>query len=98
MGDDQDIAAVTIEQFLADVPLRLQGLRAAHQAQDVEALRFKAHSLKGLAGAVSALRLQHLAKCLEQEALHLAPASALVDQIEQEYVLLEPLLRAVLED
>jgi diguanylate cyclase (GGDEF)-like protein len=92
MGDDREIAAATVEQFLVDAPTRLQELREALEQRDLESLRFKAHSLKGLAGAVSAPELQRLAEQLEKQAPTLAVAAGLVERIEQEYQCLEPRL------
>jgi diguanylate cyclase (GGDEF)-like protein len=96
LGDDREIAEATIEQFLADAPSRIKELRAAQEAGDAEQLRFKAHSLKGLAGAVSAGRLQELNQALERAATDGATDGDMVQRIEREFVVLEPLLRAEL--
>ncbi|WP_313778339.1 diguanylate cyclase [Thiorhodovibrio frisius] len=96
LGQDQEIAELTIQQFLADAPVRVAEIRAARDAEQLDQLHFKAHSLKGLSGAVSALRLQALAGKIEKSATILT-AAALMEDLEQEYAQLEPLLRAQLD-
>ncbi|MBK5971226.1 diguanylate cyclase [Thiorhodovibrio winogradskyi] len=96
LGDDREIADATIEQFLADAPERLKEMRVLLEAGDLGGLHFKGHSLKGLAGAVSAPHLQELAEQLEKSAPDLTIAADLVGRLQQEYALLEPRLRGAL--
>lgn len=94
LGGDVEIAEATVEQFLTDAPERLRELRVALAQGNQEGLRFKAHSLKGLAGAISAVRLQRLTERLEQCAVAgISAPEAQVADIEREYLALEPLLR-----
>ncbi len=96
MGD-RDIARAVVEQFLRDVPVRIQELEACLEAGDLAQSRFKAHSIKGLAANVSAFRLRDAASLLEtlaqqEESLADAPqlAQALQHEFEQLAVILEP--------
>ena len=59
---DQRLAAEVLGLFLAQLPATLKLLEEAGTPLD---WKFAAHTLKGSAAAVGALRLQNLAACLE---------------------------------
>lgn len=56
-----------VEMFLADVPTRVTGLRAALEKGDGLQARAVAHALKGSAGQLGALRLASVAETIEHE-------------------------------
>jgi CheY-like chemotaxis protein len=62
---ERRIAQMVIQQFLLDVPIRIQELHTALAADDLAGVRFKAHSIKGLAANISAGRLREVATQLE---------------------------------
>ncbi|TCT21570.1 response regulator [Thiobaca trueperi] len=64
MGD-REIARAVIAQFLLDAPIRVQELRGCLNAGDLAQLRFKTHSIKGLAANIAAFRLRDAAFDLE---------------------------------
>ncbi len=63
MGDD---FRLLVDTFLNDSTMRIAAIKAAIEAQDEEALRTSAHSLKGSALNLSAAGLIDLCKVLEQ--------------------------------
>ncbi|MFP4501716.1 MAG: PAS domain S-box protein [Candidatus Hydrogenedentota bacterium] len=54
--------------FMADVPERLDSLRAALDDNDMETLRHQAHAIKAAAGNVGAVSLSEIAAAIEREA------------------------------
>jgi two-component system sensor histidine kinase/response regulator len=60
-GDFGPAARAFLDEFLASIPARLEGLAAAVEAADAEQGRDIAHSLKGAALSVGANRLGQLA-------------------------------------
>lgn len=64
-ADDPDFREL-LEEFSAAVPERRQGLIDAHRAADHQALRMRAHQLKGAGGGFGFPQLSDLAGELER--------------------------------
>jgi len=87
MGDHQ-IAQLVVRQFLLDAPTRIDELRDALKTMDLVKARLKAHSLKGLAANISALRLSEMAAQLEiiaENADAIAELLQLTEDLDQEF-------------
>jgi HPt (histidine-containing phosphotransfer) domain-containing protein len=65
VGDDDELIADLVELFLADYPARLEDLKSAFAAGNHEAVRRVAHTLKGGASNLCALRVTESARALE---------------------------------
>jgi CheY-like chemotaxis protein len=66
VGGDEELMADVIATFLVDCPLRVAAIKAAIDVRDSTLVRREAHTLKGAAGNLSALRLFECARTLEQ--------------------------------
>ncbi len=85
VGEDSEIAAEVIAQFLKDAPVRIAQLQQFLEQADFEQVRFKAHSLKGLAGNISARDLLRLAETLENAGSNESTAAAVTTELAREY-------------
>ena len=65
---DGSMVAGAIASFLADAPLRITSIAAAHAAGDAAGTAEAAHALAGAAGNIGAARLQQLAHEVESQA------------------------------
>ena len=89
LGDDDELVADVIRLYLDDYPVRIDAIWAAIEARDAPRLRSEAHTLKGSASALSALRVADAARALEAlgESGDLDPArerfAALVAEADQ---------------
>jgi HPt (histidine-containing phosphotransfer) domain-containing protein len=89
LGGDQQLLRELVGIFVDDGPKRLEALRAAMTAADAQQLEQIAHSLKGSAAILGAVRLQESALALEEAAhngfadnnVHLVPE--LVHEVER---------------
>lgn len=68
LGNNDALLNKIIESFMNDGPKSFTSLVKALEANNAENTQLHAHSLKGSAGNVSALRLQKIAKYLEEAA------------------------------
>ena len=68
LGGDQALLRELVGIFVDDGPKRLEALREAMKAADVQQLEQVAHSLKGSAAILGAARLQESALALEEAA------------------------------
>ncbi len=68
LGGDQALLRELVGIFIDDGPKRLEALREAMTASDVQQLEQVAHSLKGSAAILGASRLQQSALALEEAA------------------------------
>ena len=68
LGGDEQLFNEVIHTFLSDCPSQLAEIRAAVAARDTDAVRVKAHGLKGAAGNLSAPALFTAAAALERVA------------------------------
>jgi HPt (histidine-containing phosphotransfer) domain-containing protein len=69
LGGDQGLLRELVGIFVDDGPKRLEALRTAMIAADVQQLEQVAHSVKGSAAILGASRLQESALALEEAAL-----------------------------
>jgi len=86
LGGDRRLLRELVGIFVEDSPKRLDALRAAMTAADVQQLEQIAHSLKGSASILGAGRLRDAAQALE-EATHDGPlenGTRLVAQVSRE--------------
>jgi HPt (histidine-containing phosphotransfer) domain-containing protein len=89
LGGDQQLLRELVGIFVDDGPKRLDALRAAMSSADAQQLEQIAHSLKGSAAILGAVRLQESALALEESAhdgfaqhgAHLVPE--LVHEVER---------------
>lgn len=65
---EPDVLAEVLTMFLAEVPRRLERLRNARAAGDIEEVHRSAHSLKGSAGNIGAHALFEICKLLDERA------------------------------
>ncbi|HEX9365767.1 MAG TPA: Hpt domain-containing protein [Vicinamibacterales bacterium] len=77
--------AELIAEFEGGVARRMTALRDALRANDLEALAFAAHSLRGSCGTVGALRMAALANHLEYGKPTRMQRRVLVGQLETEW-------------
>ncbi len=95
VGDDKEILAEFIDNYLEDAPQRLLAIHQAIDKQDAAQLRSFAHALKSLSVTIGATPLAQL--CQELEAIGRAgntvSASTLVSQLETEYQRVEAALQ-----
>jgi HPt (histidine-containing phosphotransfer) domain-containing protein len=64
-GDDAAFVRELIDTYLADVPVQLEGIATAVEADDAAALVRPAHTLKSGSATVGAMRLSAVARELE---------------------------------
>jgi len=93
----EDEFGILISTYLADAKLRLQLIQQGLQAQDYEAVRLAAHSLKGASANLGALLLAQICERLEHDckAGHYQECSELFVQAQAEFVQVEVLLNQV---
>jgi HPt (histidine-containing phosphotransfer) domain-containing protein len=86
LGGDRHLLSELVGIFVDDGPKRLQAIRAALTASDVRQIEQVAHSLKGSASILGAIRLQIAALALEDAAHdgHTENGPDLVAQIARE--------------
>jgi len=68
LGGDRGLLSELVGIFVDDGPKRLQAIRVALTASDIQQLEHVAHSLKGSAAILGATRLQTAALALEDAA------------------------------
>ena len=83
LGDE--FLAGLIAQFIADVPERLADLRESCRRHDAGAMRAAAHTLKGSAGALGAVRMVDLCIMLEHARDISADAAATLHDLSSEF-------------
>lgn len=86
LGGDRRLLSELVGIFVDDGPKRLQAIRAALTAADVQQIEHVAHNLKGSAAILGATRLQTAALALEDAAHdgHTEDGPDLVAQIARE--------------
>lgn len=85
--------------FLKDSLARIETLREAVTKGDVEAVRWQAHSLRGISGTLGATRLSDECGALESAAEdHLLPDDEGMARVESEFERFEDALRAAMDD
>lgn len=95
MGGDFD---VLVRTFFIDSVQRIEGIRAALEARDPEALRRAAHSFKGSSGNMGAPHLAELCRALEElgRSGSVAGGDRLLDELAAEYDAVQRELGALL--
>ena len=98
IGGDRDALKELVQSFLDEGPDLVNRLRRAVEADDADALRRAAHTLKGSANDFGALTLARL--CREIEAMgrasEVATAAGKVQEAAQEYQKAETGLKSIL--
>ena len=84
---EADVLAEVLQMFLREVPPRIEFLRNAWTAGDIEEVHRMAHSLKGSAGNIGALRLFAVCRQLDDREHPADPAvmAALVRGLDVEF-------------
>ena len=84
---EPDVLAEVLQLFLQEVPLRMDRLRIAYAAGNIEEVYRAAHSLKGSAGNIGAQRLMGVCRQLDDmgRAGDLSDAAPVVAAIKFEY-------------
>lgn len=85
--DEPDVLHQVLQLFLSEVPRRIEKLRNALSAGDIEEVGRSAHSLKGSAGNIGARALHEVCSQLDARARanDLAGARPLVDEVGVEF-------------
>ncbi|MBN2886398.1 MAG: response regulator [Chromatiaceae bacterium] len=88
--NDRELVGAVIPQFLIDLPARIDELCQCLDEKDIQAMAFKAHSIKGLAANIAAPGLKELATCLEEAARReaLDEARDLTKRLQEEFAAL----------
>ena len=86
-GEDEDFLGEIIGIFLSDMPLRISELETGVATGETDKFMRAAHSIKGSAANLGALRLQDSAERLEKQARHTGPAglASCVAEVKDEY-------------
>ena len=84
---EPDVLTEVLKLFLDEVPLRVERLRNAWAAGNIEEVRRAAHSLKGSAGNIGARRLHAICSKLDDigKSHELDGVAALVDELAAEF-------------
>ena len=84
---EPDVLAQVLQLFLQEVPPRIDRLRNAWIARDIEEVHRAAHSLKGSAGNIGAQRLFAVCRQLDdrQQPADSAATAALVNALNVEF-------------
>ena len=77
---DTGLFTEIVRMFLEDCPARLSALEEAVQARDPERIRTSAHTLKGVAGSLSAKGLCDAARAIEERGARMQ-----LDGIEEQW-------------
>jgi len=67
MGGELDDLLTLINLYIIDMPSQIEKLQQAFTRNDLDAARRAAHTIKGVAANLSALKLQNLAEVLESD-------------------------------
>jgi HPt (histidine-containing phosphotransfer) domain-containing protein len=96
---EPDVLAEILTVFLAEVPKRIDMLRAAAAAGDARGVQRAAHSLKGSSGNIGARDLHDLCRRLDEDARagQLERIQPLVAALDGEYRKVEAAIERLLE-
>ncbi|MBF0453106.1 MAG: response regulator [Candidatus Magnetomorum sp.] len=83
MGNDEELVQMVIEEFMLDVPVRLDTLEREIDTGNIESACINAHSIKGSAANLNALHLKDLASELEHLAKDKAQTGELVSKLKE---------------
>jgi len=95
-----DFLIEVVDVFLADAPALITSLRSSLERQDSEELRRAAHTLKSNGATLGAVMFADLCRTVEQHAKEdrFDGVSRLVDQIEEQYLMLQETLASLRSD
>lgn len=95
---EPDVLAEVLNLFLVEVPPRMDRLRNAWAAGNIEQVHRAAHSLKGSAGTIGARRLYEVCRQLDTrgKSADLAGMATLVDALGAEFDKVEAEIRRLL--
>lgn len=88
ISNKQALGIKLVEVFCLDVEELFNELITAHEAQDLVAIAFTAHTLKGIASNISGIRLTHLCTEIERDA-----KSKQAENIHKNIALLQPMIK-----
>ena len=91
LDPDVPVSPTVARLFLQHVPRQVEDIQEAVKNQDSEALKTRAHKLKGSCTAVGALRMTEICRALEP---HPKNAAELVDSLRQEFKKIEKVFAA----
>jgi HPt (histidine-containing phosphotransfer) domain-containing protein len=96
---EPDVLAEVLEMFLQEVPARIDRLRIAWGAGNIQEVHRVAHSLKGSAGNIGAQRLLAVCRQLDNRDAPADPAAtaALVGALDVEFGKVEAEIRQLLK-
>jgi CheY-like chemotaxis protein len=85
--DDEDLAKMIQDRFIADIPQRIQALKAFFESGDVSGVEFQAHTIKGVSANVGGERLRAVASEMENAAIahDLTAASSFMNELERQF-------------
>jgi len=97
---EPDVLAEVLRLFLSEVPRRMELLRIACAAGNIEGVYRSAHSLQGSAGNIGAMRLLAVCKKLNDlgRAGDLTHSASLVDALGAEYRRVEAEIHRLITD
>ncbi|KPA13658.1 multi-sensor hybrid histidine kinase [Candidatus Magnetomorum sp. HK-1] len=83
MGNDEDLVQIIIEEFLRDVPERMDQIEKDIQSDNIDSVRINAHSIKGSAANMNASHLKDIASQLELFAKDRGSSDSLVSKLKE---------------
>ena len=89
--DDEDLAKLIQDSFLADIPQQIQALKAFLESGDVSGVELHAHTIKGASANVGAERLRVVASDMEKtaKAQDLTAVGSFMNELERQFDLLK---------
>ena len=96
---EPDVLAEVLQMFLTEVPPRIERLRNAWTAGNIEEVHRAAHSIKGSAGNIGAHAMHAVCKQLDEQgrAGNLDGAGHLIDQLGSEFARVETEIRRIMD-
>jgi HPt (histidine-containing phosphotransfer) domain-containing protein len=96
---EPDVLSEVLQLFLQEVPPRIDRLRIAWQAGNIQEVHRAAHSLKGSAGNIGAQRLLKVCRQLDdrERPTDAAATAALVGALDVEFGMVEQEIRRLLQ-
>ncbi len=91
LGGDENDAKEIMNEFIADVPMRIRELQQAIEDQNAVLIRQIAHTIKGASGNVGAMALFHTAQTFEHATTN--EYESCFTSLEQEFVKLQNQLK-----
>ncbi|MEI6261669.1 MAG: response regulator [Deltaproteobacteria bacterium] len=85
--DDEDLAKMIQDRFLADIPQQIQELKAFLESGDVSGVEFQAHTINGASANMGGERLRAVASEMENAAIaqDLTAASSFMNELERQF-------------